>query len=138
LETDMPPQALTLDDIVAHEGLFHPVDHVIVGFDDDRRAAEAAAALRDAGIAASDIVQYTSAQWHPALQRRIEESPRSAGFGYEITLMRRYEELARAGAGWLAVHLSDDTAAPRVTEVAERHGARTAVRYHRLASEDLI
>ena len=59
-------------------------------------------------------------------------------FGYEITLMRRYLSFAEAGAGWLVVYAPGDGAAAKVAEIARRHGARCAVRYHRLASEDLI
>ena len=33
---------------------------------------------------------------------------------------------------------ADDAAAARVREVAERHDARAGVRYHRLASEEII
>ncbi len=135
----MTTQALTFDDIVAQpEGLFHPVGHVVAAFDDDARADAAAAALRDAGLSDADLVRLTSVQWLPTLRRLIDESPRGAGFGYEITLMRRYEELASAGAGWLVVHLRDDEAATHVADVVRRCGARSAVRYHRLASEDLV
>ena len=56
----------------------------------------------------------------------------------EITLMRRYEELARDGAGWIVVHAPGDAEAGRVADVASRFGALSAVRYHRMASEDLL
>lgn len=135
----MSARALTFEDIVSQpNGLFHPVDHVVVAFDDEACADDAGAALLAAGVDEADIVRYSSAQWLPTLRRLIEGSPRGAGFGYEITLMRRYEELAREGAGWLVVHTSDDADAGRVADVAARFGASTAVRYHRIASEDLV
>ena len=59
-------------------------------------------------------------------------------FGYELTLMRRYLAFAEAGAGWLVVYAPTDAAVARVVEVARRFHALCAVRYHRLASEDLI
>ena len=51
--------------------------------------------------------------------------------------MRRYLALAEQGAGWLIVYAPDD-AAVQLTEVAKRLHALCAVRYHRLANEDLI
>ena len=52
--------------------------------------------------------------------------------------MRRYLAFAEAGAGWLIVYAPTDAAVARVVEVARRFHALCAVRYHRLASEDLI
>ena len=62
----------------------------------------------------------------------------AAGFGYEITLMRRYLGLAEQGAGWLIVYAPNDSAAEHITEIAKRFDALCAVRYHRLANEDLL
>jgi hypothetical protein len=61
-----------------------------------------------------------------------------AGFGYEVSLMRRYQELAKEGASWLIVFAPDDDKASRVAEVARSHGALIAEKYHRLVVEDLI
>ena len=61
-----------------------------------------------------------------------------AGFGYEVSLMRRYQELAREGASWLIVYAPQDDKASRVADVARTHGALMAEKYHRLVIEDLI
>jgi hypothetical protein len=52
--------------------------------------------------------------------------------------MRRYLAYAEEGAGWLIVYAPDDAAVERVVQVCKRVGALCAVRYHRLASEDLL
>ena len=44
----------------------------------------------------------------------------AAGFGYEITLMRRYMTLAGEGAGWLIVYSPDEAQVAQVTEIAKR------------------
>jgi hypothetical protein len=62
----------------------------------------------------------------------------AAGFGYEITLMRRYLAFAEQGAGWLIVYAPDERAVAHIVEVARRFQALCAVRYRRLANEDLI
>jgi hypothetical protein len=89
-------------------GTFKPVGHVLVALPNDEQAGAAGQALRD------------------------------AGFGYEVTLMRKYQELARDGCGWLLVYAPDDERAAKVADVAQRFGARAAEKYHRLVVEDLL
>ena len=110
----------------------------MLAFADDAVAADAAAALRDAGFGDDDILVYDAADATPRLREMVAQHRAAAGFGYEITLMRRYLALAEEGAGWLIVYAPTDAAAERVTEVAKRFEARCAVRYHRLANEDLL
>ena len=62
----------------------------------------------------------------------------AAGFGYEITLMRRYMTLAGEGAGWVVVYSPDEAQVVKVTEIAKRFAALSAVHYGRLLHEDLI
>ena len=52
--------------------------------------------------------------------------------------MRRYLTFAEEGCGWLIVYAPSDEAVVRIVEVATRFAAKCAVRYHRLANEDLI
>ncbi|MEO8311751.1 MAG: hypothetical protein ABI520_11300, partial [Caldimonas sp.] len=62
----------------------------------------------------------------------------AAGFGYEITLMRRYMTLASEGAGWVVAYAPDDAKTAQVASIAKQLGARSAVHYGRLLHEDLI
>ena len=62
----------------------------------------------------------------------------AAGFGYEITLMRRYLKLAEAGAGWLIIYSPEDENTEKVTAVASSLKALCAVHYGRLVNEDLV
>ena len=119
-------------------GAFNPVGHVVLAFADVAAAADAAQALRDAGFGADDVLVFGSDELLPLMNRHLRGTSSAAGFGYEVTLMRRYIDLASQGAGWVIVHAADDAAAARVREVAERHDARAGVRYHRLASEEII
>ena len=92
-------------------GALNPVGHVGPGVRRRRGRRGGAGALRDAGFAD---------RGHPRLHRRasssrdLEEMMRNAsgaaGFGYEITLMRRYMTLPSEGAGWLIVYAPDDGA----------------------------
>ncbi|HEY2188487.1 MAG TPA: hypothetical protein VGH48_07995, partial [Caldimonas sp.] len=105
---------------------------------DDAVTAEAVAALRAAGFADEDILVYRAEEATPRLRERVRTVSGAAGFGYEITLMRRYLAFAEQGAGWLIVYAPDERAVAHVVEVARRFQALCAVRYHRLANEDLI
>ena len=134
----MSIKRLTKEDIRNSTGILNPVGHVVLAFKDDAVTAAAVGALRAAGLADDDILAYPADEALPRLRERVASASGGAGFGYEITLMRRYLALAEGGAGWLVVYAPDDAATERITEVATRFGGLTAVRYHRLANEDLI
>jgi len=119
-------------------GAFKPVGHVVVAMPDDERAAAAASALRTAGFEADDILEYTAAEEDDEMDRMLQHASDLAGFGYEVSLMRRYQELAKEGASWLIVFAPEDDQASRVADVAKTHGALMAEKYHRLVIEDLI
>ncbi len=134
----MTIKRLTKEDIRNTAGILNPVGHVVIAFKDDAVTAAAAGDLRAAGLADEDILAYPANDALPRLRERVASASGGAGFGYEITLMRRYLALAEDGAGWLIVYSPDDAAAQTITDVATRHAALCAVRYHRLANEDLI
>ena len=134
----MTIKRLTKQDIREATGTFNPVGHVVLAFADDAVTAKAAETLRAGGFSADDILSYTSPEVLNRLHEMVRTASEAAGFGYEITLMRRYLALAESGAGWLIVHAPKDDAAERVTAVATGLNALCAVRYHRLANEDLV
>ena len=134
----MAVKRLTKADDPRTMGAFKPVGHVVVAMPDDASAAAAVRALHDVGFDDGDILQYTAAEEDDAMDRMLQHSSDFAGFGYEISLMRRYQQLARNGASWLIVFAPDDDHTARVGDVVRRHGALLAEKYHRLAIEDLI
>lgn len=119
-------------------GTFKPVGHVVVAMPDDPRAAAAVRDLRAAGFAADDILEYSAAEEGDEMDRMLARTSGVAGFGYEVALMRKYQELAKGGASWLIVFAPEPAQQQRVTDVARRHGALMAEMYHRLVIEDLI
>ena len=119
-------------------GAFKPVGHVVIAMPDDGSAAQAVQTLRMQGFDADDILAYTAAEEDDEMDRMLQHTSDFAGFGYEVTLMRRYKELAARGASWLIVFAPEDDHAERVATVARQHGALLAEKYHRLAVEDLL
>jgi hypothetical protein len=134
----MTVKRLTKEDIRQSIGILNPIGHGVLAFKDDAVTAEAVAALRAAGFAEADILVYRAEEATPRLRQRVQTASEAAGFGYEITLMRRYLAFAEQGAGWLIVYAPDEAAVQHIVEVAKRFHALCAVRYHRLANEDLI
>ena len=119
-------------------GTFKPVGHVVVAFPDDDRAALAVRALRDRGFEPDDILEYTAAEEDDEMDRMLQHASDFAGFGYEVTLMRRYQKLAREGASWLIVYAPDSERTARVADAVRPHGALLAEKYNSLVIEDLI
>jgi len=134
----MSLKRLTKADHPRSFGAFKPVGHVVVAMPDDNRAALAVAALHEAGFDDDDILQYTAAEEDDEMDRMLRYTSDFAGFGYELSLMRRYQQLAKNGASWLIVFAPDDAQTKRVSEAVGRHGALMAEKYHRLVIEDLL
>lgn len=129
---------LTLADLPQSLGAFKPVGHVMVACPPGQPVSDVVQALRDGGFDAEDILQFDCDEGAAKMQRMIEHSSEFAGFGYEITLMRRYQSLSEEGHQWLLVYAPEDAETERVTEIARRFQMPMAVKYHRLAIEDLI
>lgn len=129
---------MTKSELQESLGAFNPVGHAVLAFASDAVAADAHKALSAAGFAAEDILVFTSGELFPDLAEMMRNASGAAGFGYEITLMRRYMTLASEGCGWLIVYSPDEEQVKQVAAIARQFEARSAVHYGRFASEDLI
>jgi hypothetical protein len=118
-------------------GALQPGRPRVLAFADDSVPARRKAALARR-LRAEDILVYTSAELFPDLDEMMRNASGAAGFGYEITLMRRYMTLAGEGAAGSSSMRPTRSTLAQVTEVAKRFGARSAVHYGRLLHEDLI
>ena len=134
----MTIKRLHKDDMPLSFGTFKPVGHLVVAMPDDAASTAAAIELRSVGFADEDILQYTAAEEENAMDRMLQHASDLAGFGYEVSLMRRYQELAHEGASWLIVFAPADDQAYKVADTVKKHGAVMAEKYHRLAVEDLL
>jgi hypothetical protein len=119
-------------------GAFKPVGHVMIALRDDEFASVTARALLEAGFQDQDILHYSAGEEREEMERMIDHASDFASFGYEITLMRRYQSLARQGCSWLLVYAPNEPHTRRVVEVAQQNDALLAVKYNRLVIEDFI
>ena len=134
----MAIKRMTRGEVPHSLGNYNPVGHVLVALPSDAVAAQARQALRDIGFDDEDLLLYSAEEEREQMERMLAHSSELSGFGYEVTLMRRYQSLAQQGCGWLLVYAPDAAHVARTTEEARRFGSRSAVKYHWLAVEDLI
>lgn len=127
----------TLPSEVMSFGTFKPVGHVLVGISSTSATSALERALFRAGFE-SGLVWITPSESAEELQALIDTASPLAGFGYEITLMRRYVELSQSGYRWLLVKVDSNEQAQLVGDAAREVGATLAVRYGRLVVEELI
>ena len=133
-----PQNQVDKDDLPTSFGAFKPVGHVMLGLQTPEQVAQVTAALKAAGWADGAIVPFAPRESVAELKSLIENASGLAGFGYEITLMRRYLDLARQGCHWLLVHAEETEAAEQVGAIARQHGALLAVHYRKMTIDELI
>jgi len=119
-------------------GALNPVGHALIAVENDDAARELAKSLQGAGFDKDDILVYTSGELFPDLSEMMRSASGAAGFGYEITLMRRYMTLAGEGVGWLVVYAPEEEQIKTVQDLVKQAGAQSAVHYGRLLHEDLV
>lgn len=138
-ETDsMPKPALNADTVPTSFGVFKPVGYLMVGVPTQAQVDALQAALLAAGWPLGELQHFTPRESVPELAAMVDNAGAMAGFGYEITLLRRYLALAEQGYRWLLVKVSDSEHAASATETARAHGAVLAVYYRRFTVEDMI
>jgi hypothetical protein len=129
---------MTADDLPTSFGAFKPVGWLMVGFAMQAQAEVLTGALHAAGWTPAQVLHFKPRDSVAELQALVDRAGDLAGFGYEITLLRRYLSLAQQGHCWLLVKVSDTEQASQAAEVARECGATLAVHYRMLTVEELI
>jgi hypothetical protein len=119
-------------------GVFKPVGHMMVGLPLQAQLTALVSTLRNAGWAAAALRQFSPVACVEELRAMVAKAGVLAGFGYEITALRRYVSLTDVGYRWLLVQADDTDSAMAAAQLAQHCGATLAVYYRRLTVEDLI
>ena len=119
-------------------GVFKPVGSVMVGLPDQAQADALEAALQRLGWANDEIAHFVPTDTIEELEQMVENAGPLAGFGYELTLLRRYLALSQKGTKWLLVQVKDNDHAGMVADSARASGAILAVHYKTLTVEELL
>lgn len=128
----------TVHQVPTSFGVFKPVGWLMIGLPTQPRADELAAALQGVGSSSADVLHFTPRESLVELEAMADNAGSMAGFGYEITLLRRYVALAKEGYRWLLVKVDDVEHAQTAAGMARGCGATLAVHYRTLTIEDLI
>lgn len=129
---------LTHDNVPTSFGVFKPVGCVMLGLPTPTLLDTLVETLHGAGWPRDALRKFAPRETVPELEAMIEGAGPLAGFGYEITMLRRYLALAREGCRWLLVTVDGTEQAAQVAEHARQVGARLAVHYRGLTIEELI
>lgn len=117
---------------------FNPIGHVLIGLPTQAHADTLAGLLRRAGWTPETLLDFMPRESVRDLEALLAEAGPLAGFGYEITLLRRYLELARQDYRWLLVKVDGTTQAAAAALHAQACRATLAVHYRSLVVEDLL
>ena len=129
---------MAADSLPTSFGTFKPVGHVMMGLPTQAQVDALATALHASGWARAGVLHFTPKEEVHELQALVDNAGAMAGFGYEITLLRRYLDLAKLGYRWLLVKVDDADHAAAACEIARTSGATLAVYYRLLTVEELI
>jgi len=119
-------------------GTFKPVGHVLLGLKPEGDRESLIAALRDSGIGNESLTVFTPRETVVEMKAMIDDASLLAGFGYEITAMRRLLKLSMEGYRWLLVKVDGVDAAQAVAEVAKANDVALAWHYRLLTVEELF
>jgi hypothetical protein len=129
---------LTHDNAPTSFGVFKPVGHVMLGLPTKTLVDTLAETLHGAGWPRDAMQEFAPRETVAELEAMVDGAGPLSGFGYEITMLRRYLELSRTGSRWLLVKVDGTEQAAQVAELARQVGARLAVHYRGLTVEELI
>jgi hypothetical protein len=119
-------------------GDFQPVGHVMVGLPTQGNVDALIGALHEAGWPPESLLHFTPSESEEELQALVDGAGPLAGFGFEITLLRRYLELAKNGYRWLLVKVDGPDEAAAAVQHARACHATLAVHYRSLVVEELL
>ncbi len=130
--------AAAANDLPTSFGVFKPVGHVMLGLPTQAQLNALVTALSEAGWPKSALRQFSPQDSEAELQAMVDKAGVLAGFGYEITVLRRYVSLTQAGYRWLLVQADDLVHATAAAKLAHEGGATLGIYYRTLAIEELI
>lgn len=119
-------------------GVFKPVGSVMVGLPGAAQADAAVLAFHNGGWPPESLLHFPAQRSVVELEALVDGAGALAGFGYEITLLRRYLALSRQGCRWLLVKVDGIEHAATAAELARRCGAVVAVHYRLLTVDELL
>jgi phosphoribosylaminoimidazole (AIR) synthetase len=118
-------------------GIFSPTGHVVIAFENDADARNARQALITGGIGVDEITVYRSDEVLSQIEGSRKTDNKIFQIGQEEEKVKRYDELANQGCGFLVVYAPSDEDSNRVMEIVHPLKPKFAEKYNRLTLEEL-
>lgn len=130
--------AAEADTLPTSFGVFKPVGHVMTGVPTQAQMDALVPVLLGAGWPTAGVRQFSPRESVAELRAMVDNAGPLAGFGYEITLLKRYLALTEEGYRWLLIQADDSERAAAAAALARASGATLAIWYRTLTVEELI
>lgn len=131
-------ELVSVEQVPTSFGVFKPVGWLMIGLPTQASADALPMLFQARGWSDAAVLHFQPRESLAELEAMVEDAGSMAGFGYEITLLRRYVALAKQGYRWLLVKVSGVEDAASAAEIARSGGATLAVHYRALTVEELI
>lgn len=118
-------------------GVFSPAGYVLMAFADDASAEKAQQALIRGGFPEADVIHYGKQEVLEEFEKSEEHSEDPLQIGQEVDKVDRYVELAKQGAGFLAVHAPQEELSRRAISIVRPLNLKFAEKYNRLTMQEL-
>ena len=129
MDKSLPPKSF---------GVFKPVGHTVIAFQDLQLMEAAATAMQKQGLAPESLIAYTAGEMKAQVESDLQTASPMASIGQELNLVKAHRALADEGCCFLVVFAPDDTQSKVVDAVIKTHRARAAQRYGSFMIEELV
>ncbi len=119
-------------------GVFKPVGHTVIAFQDTQAMEAAAAAMEEQGLAPENLIRYTAGEMKAQVESDLQTASAMASVGQELNLVKAHHALANEGCSFLVVFAPDDAQAKIVDAAVKNQHARAAQRYGSFMIEELV
>ena len=119
-------------------GVFKPVGHTVIAFEDAVAMESAADALVEQGVEAASLLRYTAGEMAAQVESDLQTASPLAAVGQELNLVKAHRALAQEGCSFLVVYAPEEAQTKIVDGVVQSHRARAAQRYGRMMIEELV
>jgi hypothetical protein len=119
-------------------GVFKPVGHTVIAFQDAQAMEAAATALEEQGLTHGCLIRYTAGEMKAQVENDLQTASPMASVGQELNLVKAHYALANEGCCFLVAFAPDDAQQKVVDAVVKSRHARAAQRYSSFMVEELV
>jgi hypothetical protein len=118
-------------------GVFSPTGHIVVAFESEAVAKNARQGLITSGVASDKISLYRSDEVLSQIENSRKTDNKIFQLGQEEEKVKRYDELAKRGCGFLVVFAPKDKETEQVMKILNPFKPKYAEKYNLLTLQEL-